>query len=117
MNSYIKITRQQAMYMYNACKTVILCPSKLRPGSPWHPECQINYQVENTFEQVENTFRAYNCTNETGGISYYVDARYLHATIYVGKRGGRFVERPTEKGDIKNVYLTDKNDHLFYPEL
>ena len=85
VDGLVRISKQRAERLYNDGKTVYLCPAKLRPGYPWHPEVAITkaerlddmaqYFVSDTieFEKVVNDFTHYNC-NYSAGIypAYYV---------------------------------------------
>ena len=51
---------------------VYLCPNKLRPGDPWHPEVAVS-MMDGSFDDVLLQFRRYNCNPEAGmEIDYYV---------------------------------------------
>lgn len=49
--------------------TIAMCPSNLRPGTPWYPEYITNRatELETDFDKLVNAFEWYNCTDmETG---------------------------------------------------
>lgn len=80
----IRLHHTQARKLFLAGETVIICPSNLMPGSPWHPECHVNLSMdegchdpEMAWKLIRNHFRFYNCTcAETGYyISYWVEAK------------------------------------------
>lgn len=78
----IRLHHMQAKKYFLAGRTVALCPCKLRPGKPWHPECWVNldmdegrHEPEQAWVLIKNQFRFYNCTcYETGyNISYWIE--------------------------------------------
>lgn len=84
---YKRITKPIARRAFCDGKTVIVCPSNLRPFSMWHCETDFNINSEtmqnelqfretpeNLFNYTINQFEYYNCTNtETG----------KHASFYI----------------------------------
>lgn len=70
---YVRVSKTTARKAYDAGKTVVLCPCKLRPGAPWHPEIPIRHSAEDpeTFEQRVNNFEYYNLSAETGRYTLY----------------------------------------------
>ncbi len=73
--TYTRINRTKARNAYNDGKTVIACPSNLRPGAPWHPETELNPATGAAFTAAENAFYFYNIRNaETGKyISWFIE--------------------------------------------
>ena len=73
---FSRISKVAARRLYDAGQIVYFCPVNLRPCTPWHCECaqQLNPVDPYTFEQLVNSFTAYNCINsETGKyIAFYV---------------------------------------------
>ena len=49
--------------------TIAMCPSNLRPGTPWHPEYITNRNMdpEPDFDKLINAFEWYNCTDTKTG--------------------------------------------------
>lgn len=84
---YKRITKPIARRAFCDGKTVIVCPSNLRPFSMWHCETDFNINSEtmqnelhfretpeNLFNYTVNQFEYYNCINtETG----------KHASFYI----------------------------------
>ena len=73
-DGFIRISKKNAERRYNEGEVIYLCPHKLRPGYPWHPESAITktdfseevlsqYFVTNTreFEKLVSDFTHYNC--------------------------------------------------------
>lgn len=80
---FVRLHHTQARKCFFEGKTVVICPSNLCPGSPWHPECYVSLDmVEDrcppweAWNRIRNHFRFYNCINsETGKyISYWTTA-------------------------------------------
>ena len=72
-----RVTRSEARTRYDRGEDLMLCPSKLRPGYPWHPEVYVYYSAEEpqTFDQMDNAFRYYNLSPEAGrGVLYFKNA-------------------------------------------
>lgn len=66
---YKRVNKTTARRAFNEGCVVVLCPSNLRPFSPWHNEAGvIKDRCEGAdFEKVVNAFSYYNCiNNETG---------------------------------------------------
>ncbi len=62
-----RITKGKARGIYEKGLYVILCPSNLRPGAPWHPEVHVASDGDVAFDDIVNRFAWYNCTSmETG---------------------------------------------------
>jgi len=85
MDGYIRISMKNAKRRYDRGEVIYICPHKLRPGGPWHPECAIardDYSDEDTqyflaytkeFEDVVREYAHYNCSYGTGKyLSYYI---------------------------------------------
>lgn len=70
---YTRVTKTAARKAYDTGKTVILCPCKLRPGWPWHPEIPVKRNAEDpeTFDQRINSFAWYNLNAESGRYPMY----------------------------------------------
>lgn len=81
---YRRITKRNARNAFKQGKPVIICPSNLKPFSPWHSEIEIklndylkNYPDETPeiiFNSVVNRFEFYNCTDIQTGYkaNYYI---------------------------------------------
>ena len=67
------MTEITARKAYDNGKTVLLCPYKLRPGGPWHPEIPVKRNAEDpeTFDQCVNGFAWYNLNAESGRYPMY----------------------------------------------
>lgn len=62
------ITKKQARAAYNSGETVVLCPVKMRPFTPWHLEqyvCKKSGDAD-TFDAIANRYEYYNCHGEAG---------------------------------------------------
>lgn len=71
--TFNRVNRKRARNAFEKGITIALCPCKLRPGHPYHPEAIIvkSDEIDN-FETLENYFSSYNCTTETGKrINYF----------------------------------------------
>ena len=58
--------------------TIAMCPSNMRPGTPWHPEyiTSRNTDLETDFDKLVNAFEWYNCTDTKTG---------KHASFFIEK--------------------------------
>ena len=65
-NTWERVTKKQARAAYNSGLTILLCPSKMRPFTPWHLEAYVDNGFCDTFDAVVNGFEYYNCNSETG---------------------------------------------------
>ena len=73
-HTFTRVSKTAAKKAFINGFTIALCPCKLRPGTPWYPECIVNRETlgedpadaENEFNRLLNRFEFYNCTNETG---------------------------------------------------
>lgn len=73
IDGYCRIFKPEARKQYNSGKTIYVCPSKLRPGSPWFPEISVNIQQNGNFDTMCNTISYYNCNSEAGHtLTYYI---------------------------------------------
>lgn len=73
IDGYCRIFKPEARKQYNSGKTIYVCPSKLRPGSPWFPEISVNFQQNGNFDTMCNTISYYNCNSEAGQtLTYYI---------------------------------------------
>lgn len=62
-----RISKRAAKIAYDKGLTVLFCPVKMKPFTPWHLESAINKSSSVAFENAVNAFEYYNCTcNETG---------------------------------------------------
>lgn len=79
IDGFRRIAKIKARKRYDNGETIYLCPIKLRPGYPWHPEVAITktddrsddmaqYFVSSTseFDNVVNSFEYYNCNYSVG---------------------------------------------------
>lgn len=61
-----RITKKQARVAYDSGKTVVLCPAKMRPFTPWHLESYIDNGAADMFDTAVNRYEYYNCHGEAG---------------------------------------------------
>ena len=76
MDGFTRVTKKEAEKRFNKGLPVFLCPVKLKPGAPWHPEIMIKKgsEEEKKFIKLLNNFIYYNCSsNEVG----YYPAYYI----------------------------------------
>ena len=86
VNGFHRISKRNAEHRYNDGEIIYLCPFRLRPGDPWHPEvavtktdlgkdCGAQYFVSNTreFNALVDEFMHYNCSYAVGEYpAYYI---------------------------------------------
>ena len=81
--TYRRITKAMAKRLYNDGLTVIVCPSNLKPFTPWNVEqpFNINDNDENAsdFDKRILFFTFYNCNSNEAG---------HYAAFYVKSKGG-----------------------------
>ena len=65
-NTWARVTKKQAMAAYNSGLTILLCPVKMRPFTPWHLEAYVDKKSGLDFSCNVNRFEYYNCNSETG---------------------------------------------------
>lgn len=75
--TWARVTKKQARAAYNSGSTVLFCPVKMRPFTPWHLEQYIGKGSGDTFDTAVNGFEYYNCNGETG-----------HYTAFYAQIGG-----------------------------
>lgn len=64
--TWVRVTKNQARATYNSGLTVLLCPVKMRPFSPWHLEMYVVKSEWCEFDAAISCFEHYNCDSETG---------------------------------------------------
>lgn len=75
--TYCRISKAAARGYYDAGVAIFVCPCKLRPGAPWHPEVYICREMvfpyASTFDKTIAYVAGMNCINsETGRyLAYY----------------------------------------------
>lgn len=75
-HTFKRVSKTTARKAYNNGLRVILCPCKLRPGSPWYCEVNISGKAPATFEAQVNAFEYYNLNRETGRYTaFYIPVR------------------------------------------
>ena len=85
INGLVRISKYNAKQRYNRGETIYICPFKLRPGGPWHPECAISMRCpdgevqvfapsSNDFDSIVNEFAHFNCNYSAGKYpAYYIE--------------------------------------------
>ena len=74
--SWARVNKTTARREYDKGANVVLCPSNLRPFTPWGCEAKTNNYNGYDFDTLVNAFKFYNCVNrETGrGVNFFVVA-------------------------------------------
>ena len=86
VNGFRRVSKRAAERLYDNGEVIYLCPFRLRPGGPWHPEiavtktdltqdCGTQYFISNTrdFEKVVSDYTYYNCSYSVGEYpAYYI---------------------------------------------
>lgn len=70
INGYKRVTKKAALRAYKNGETVYLCPVKLAPGSPWHPETPLNRKQRETFV-IDEIGLVNDFNNYIGSFEYY----------------------------------------------
>lgn len=72
-DGYSRISKARARRLYDAGAPVYMCPVKLRPGAPWHPETQaLKTRAQAPFDSLVNAAVYYTCGSATGPyLAYY----------------------------------------------
>lgn len=68
-DNFTRINKTAARKLYEAGESFYMCPVKLRPGKPWHPEVLITPDPSDeyrSFEKDLNSFEYYNCNSYAG---------------------------------------------------
>lgn len=64
--TWARVTKKQALAAYNSGFTVLLCPVKMRPFTPWRLEAYVEKESMCEFSASVSGFEYYNCNSETG---------------------------------------------------
>ena len=64
--TWTRVTKKKAMAAYDSGFTVLLCPVKMRPFTPWHLEAYVDKKSGCEFDTQVSGFEYYNCSRETG---------------------------------------------------
>lgn len=73
---YRRISKPIAKKVYDEGKELMVCPCKLRPGEPWHPEGIIRNTTNRKFKYVIRDYEFYHCNGETGWyLSFYIEVK------------------------------------------
>lgn len=77
-----RINRKEARRRYNNGEALMVCPSTLRPGYPWHPETYVcstpsEPKIFETMEAFENAYRYYCTGTKNGYIMYFKNGGML----------------------------------------
>lgn len=86
-DSLARITKHRARKLWGK-QDITLCPSNLRPGGPWYPECHVeadriakalaseyeHERQEASFDVFVRNFEWYNCVNRETGMytAFYI---------------------------------------------
>ena len=74
---FVRITKTTARKAYNNGLRIVLCPSNLRPGFPYHPEISISGKAAASFEEAVDRFTGEKPTAETLGTVQEYDYSYI----------------------------------------
>ena len=61
-----RVTKKQARAAYDSGLTILFCPVKMRPFTPWNLEAYVDKSSGRSFNETVNIFEYYNCSIETG---------------------------------------------------
>lgn len=64
--TWARVTKKQALAAYKSGLTVLLCPVKMRPFTPWRLETYVEKKSGCEFSASVSGFEYYNCNSETG---------------------------------------------------
>ena len=64
--TWARVTKKQARAAYDSGLTVLFCPVKKRPFTPWHLEAYVDKKSGRDFNTQLSGFEYYNCNSETG---------------------------------------------------
>ena len=88
VNGFVRVSKRNAKLRYDSGEVIYLCPCKLRPGCPWHPEAavmkesvDVDSQVfvtgDKDFERIVNEYSHYNCARNVGEYpAYYIKEQW-----------------------------------------
>ena len=84
---YLRVQKRVARRIYNMGGEIYLCPCKLRPGEPWHPEVKITLSdgtryAPIAFDAAVSQFEFYNCRDGAGAYAAYYVERDLRNNVY-----------------------------------
>ena len=68
-DNFTRINKTAARKLYEAGESFYMCPVKLRPGRPWHPEVLITpdpSKALRSFDEDLNAFEASTCNSYAG---------------------------------------------------
>jgi len=76
---FTRISKAQARSYFNADIDIkiVLCPSRLRPGTPWNPEIYLPDATLDSFEMLVRRFEHYNCNVESGYYASYYTVKNI----------------------------------------
>ena len=82
VGEFKRVSKRVAEKRYDAGEVIYMCPSKLRPGEPWHPEVAVTKRFDSgdakmMFEHDVARFEYYNCTYSAG----YYAAFYIKDAV------------------------------------
>ena len=73
--TWARVTKKQARAAYDSGFTVLFCPVKMRPFTPWSLEASVDKRSGCEFNTQVNGFEYYNCNSETGlYTAFYIQA-------------------------------------------
>ena len=64
--TWMRVAKNKARSAYDGGFTVLFCPVKMIPFTPWHLETYVDKNSGCEFDTQVNSFEYYNCNSETG---------------------------------------------------
>ena len=73
---YHRVSKPMARKAYEKGETIMFCPCKLRPGTPWHPGGFLTNKSNDKFDLLVRNCEIYNCNAIAGWyLSFYVEVK------------------------------------------
>lgn len=134
---FTRVSKAAAKKAFVAGFTIALCPSNLRPGTPWHPEYITSREIrtaffgdyiiddigaKNDFYNLLNSFEYYNCTSTKTGkyTAFFIDTGrdYIHLSFSDGSNPwvfyGNAIECMKELDKWKKHYYVEYQKKHYY---